>query len=78
MCIKFFIIFIFLSKNIVFASPQYNPKEAEVLAPGWSESIGYKIPEPGTYDLYNVDNAELNIHKFRLFNPIELKTKKRF
>tara|TARA_Y100000590_G_C15742399_1_gene1020746 strand:- start:98 stop:784 length:687 start_codon:yes stop_codon:yes gene_type:complete len=57
MCIRFFIIFIFLSKNIVFASPQYNPKEAEVLAPGWSESIGYKIPEPGAYDLYNIDNA---------------------
>ncbi len=57
MDIRFFIIFIFLSNNIVFASPEYSPKEAEVLAPGWSDNIGYKLPEPGTYDLYNVDNA---------------------
>ena len=61
----FIILIIYLSLNISLAFADNNlknerdkiTKERNDLAIGWRDNLGYDLPVPGTYELYNIGKA---------------------
>jgi cytochrome c peroxidase len=49
-------IYIFTSVTLAYADND-NQFLSDELAPGWKKELGYKLPEPGSYKLYNIRKA---------------------